>query len=151
MGRSQETYGKKEVRKRKEQKRKEKEQKKARKKIEGRKDSFDDMIAYVDEFGMITSTPPDPEKRSVVEAGSIELDIARKNSQNDAEILHKGVVTAFNELKRYGFIRDLESRESYFLHANSLEEPVKENDIVVFKVGKGIKGPAALNVKLFRE
>lgn len=151
MGRSQETYGKKEVRKRKEQKRKEKEQKRAKKKVEGRKDSFDDMIAYVDEFGMITSTPPDPEKRTVVNAGSIELDIARKNLRNDPEILHKGMVTAFNEQKRFGFIRDLESRESYFVHANSLEEPVRENDIVVFRTGKGIKGPAALNVRLFRE
>jgi hypothetical protein len=62
MGRSQETFGKKEVRTKKEKKRKEKEQKRAKRKSEGKKNSFDDMIAYVDEFGKITSTPPDPEK-----------------------------------------------------------------------------------------
>ena len=62
MGRSQETTGKKEVRNRKEKKRKEKAEKKAKRKTEGKKSSFDDMIAYVDEFGKITSYPPDPEK-----------------------------------------------------------------------------------------
>ena len=63
MGRSQETFGKKEVRSKNEKKRKEKDQKRAKKKSEGKKSNFDDMIAYVDEFGKITSTPPDPGKK----------------------------------------------------------------------------------------
>ncbi len=64
MGRSQETFGKKEVRTKKEKKRKEKEQKRAKRKSEGKKSNFDDMIAYVDEFGKITSTPPDPDRKT---------------------------------------------------------------------------------------
>ena len=60
MGRSQETFHKKEVRNKKEKKRKEKEAKKLARREHEKKGSLDDMIAYVDENGMITDTPPDP-------------------------------------------------------------------------------------------
>ncbi|MBA4322888.1 MAG: DNA-binding protein, partial [Odoribacter sp.] len=60
MGRPQETFNKKEVRNKKEKKRKEKEKKRLIRKETGKTSSFDDMIAYVDEFGMLSSTPPDP-------------------------------------------------------------------------------------------
>ncbi len=63
MGRSQESFNKKEVKSKKDKKRKEKEKKRLLKKESG-KNSFDDMIAYVDEFGVISSTPPDPNKKS---------------------------------------------------------------------------------------
>jgi cold shock CspA family protein len=151
MGRSQETFGKKEVRKKKEQKRKDKEKKRALRKSEGKKSSFDDMIAYVDHFGVITSVPPDPDKQTVVDVNSIELN----NTKNSPESLHsfqrKGVVTNYNDSKGYGFIRDLESGRSIFVHVKNLLDPVKENNIVVFEAGKGPKGPTALNVKLFKE
>ena len=62
MGRSQETFNKKEVRKRKEKKRKEKEKKRLARKENKKKGNFDDMIAYVDANGKITSKPPDPSK-----------------------------------------------------------------------------------------
>lgn len=151
MGRSQETSGKKEVRNRKEKKRKEKLQKRAKKKSEGKKNSFDDMIAYVDEFGKISSTPPDPAKKTVVDVDSIELNATRNNPENVPDFVRKGVVTFFNESKGFGFIRDLESRQSVFFHANNLVDPVKENNIVIFELGKGPKGPSAMNVKLFKE
>jgi cold shock CspA family protein len=151
MGRSQETFNKKEVRIKKEKKRKEKAEKRAKKKSEGGKSSFDDMIAYVDEFGMITSTPPDPDKKTVVDANSIELKITKNNPENAPDFVRKGVVTFFNDSKGYGFIRDLESHQSVFVHANSLLEPIKENNIVIFEIGKGPKGPTAMKVKLFRE
>ncbi len=151
MARSQETFNKKEVRTRKEKKRKEKEQKRAKRKIEGKKNSFDDMIAYVDEFGMITSTPPDPKNKTVVVAEDIELKITKNNPENTNDYLRKGVVTFFNESKGFGFIRDLESHQRVFVHANSLLEPIKENNVVVFEIGKGPKGPSAMKVKLFKE
>jgi cold shock CspA family protein len=151
MGRSQETFGKKEVRSKKEKKRKEKEQKRAKKKSEVKKSSFDDMIAYVDEFGMISDTPPDPDKKTVVVAENIELKITKNNAENTPDFVRKGVVTFFNESKGYGFIRDLESRQSVFVHANNLLDDVKENNVVVFELGKGPKGPTALKVKLFKE
>jgi cold shock CspA family protein len=151
MGRSQETFGKKEVRSKNEKKRKEKEQKRAKKKTDGKKSSFDDMIAYVDEFGKITSTPPDPDKKTVVVAENIELTITRNNPESTPDFVRKGVVTFFNDSKGFGFIRDLTSNQSVFVHANNLLEPIKENNVVVFEIGKGPKGPSALKVKLFKE
>jgi hypothetical protein len=64
MGRSQETFNKKEVKNKKEKKRKDKEKKRLIRKETGKKSSFDDMIAYVDEYGKISSTPPDPSKKN---------------------------------------------------------------------------------------
>jgi len=151
MGRSQETYGKKEVRKKKDKKRKDKEQRRAIKKTEGKKSNFDDMIAYVDEFGMISSTPPDPDKKIEVEVGSIELATTRNNPQVAPDFVRKGIVSTFNKSKGYGFIRDLSSNQSVFVHVNNLLEIVNENDIVVFEIGKGAKGPAAMKVKLYKE
>lgn len=151
MGRSQETFGKKEVRNKREKKRKEKEEKRARKKSEGKKSSFEDMIAYVDELGMITSTPPDPSRKTIVDAESIELTVPRNKSANIPDFMRKGIVTFFNEKKGFGFIRDLESHQSIFVHANSLLEPIIENNIVVFELGKGPRGPSAMKVKLFKE
>jgi cold shock CspA family protein len=152
MGRSQETFGKKEVRKKNDKKRKDKEQKRAKKKSEGKKSNFDDMIAYVDEFGMITSTPPDPDKKKIdVVVESIELKITKNNPQSSPDFVRKGVVSIFNKSKGYGFIRDLSSNQSVFVHANNLMETIKENDVVIFEIGKGAKGPAAMKVKLFRE
>ena len=152
MGRSQETFGKKEVRKKNDKKRKDKETKRAKKKSEGKKSNFDDMIAYVDEFGMITSTPPDPDKKKVdVEVDSIELNATRNNSQSAPDFVRKGVVSTFNNSKGYGFIRDLSSGQSVFVHANSLLEAIRENDVVVFEIGRGAKGPSAMKVKIFKE
>lgn len=151
MGRSQETFGKKEVRSKNEKKRKEKEQKRAKKKAEGKKSNFDDMIAYVDEFGMITSTPPDPDKKTIIAVESIELGANRNRAESPDNILRKGVVSFFNESKGYGFIRDLTTNDRIFVHASNLLEPVQENNTVVFEIGRGPKGIAAMKVKLFRE
>jgi len=151
MGRSQETFGKKEVKKRQEQKRKVKEQKRSKKKTEGKRTNFDDMIAYVDEFGMITSTPPDPDKKTVVIAENIELKITKNKPDSVPDYVRKGVVLYFDESKGYGFIRDMESNLKVFVHANNLLEPIKENNIVVFESSKGPKGISASKVKLYKE
>lgn len=151
MGRSQETFGKKEVKNKKEKKRKEKEQKRALKKNEGKKRSFNEMIAYVDEFGKISSTPPDPDKKTDIDAESIELTVTRNSHDVASNSLRTGVVTFFNESKGFGFIRDLESNERIFVHVNNLIEPVSENDIVDFELAKGPRGADAKNVKLHKE
>lgn len=151
MSRSPETFNKKEVRNKKEKKRKAKEQKRAKKKIEGKKSSFDDMIAFVDEFGVITSTPPDPNKKTIIDAEDIELKITKNKPANAPDFVRKGVITFFDESKGFGFIRDLDSDQRVFVHVNNLLEPVKENNIVIFEIGKGPKGPSAMNVKLFKQ
>jgi len=151
MGRSQETFGKKEVRNKRAKKRKEKEQKRALKKSEGKKNNFDNMIAYVDEFGMITSSPPDPGTKQEVDADSIELDIAKNRRETDSDPLRKGIVTYFNDSKGYGFIRDIESNQRIFVHVSNLIDRVEENSMVVYETGKGIKGTTAMNVRLLKE
>jgi cold shock CspA family protein len=151
MARSQETYNKKEVRNKKEKKRKEKAQKREIRKSEPKKSNFDDMIAYVDEFGRISSTPPDPDKKTVVVAENIELKITRNNAQGTPDFIRKGVVISYNDSRGFGFIRDMETNQRIFVHANSLQDPIKENNIVVFEIGRGAKGPTAMKVKLFKE
>lgn len=150
MGRSQETFNKKEVRTKKEKKRKEKEKKKLARKENEKKGSLDDMIAYVDENGMLTSTPPDPTKKKDVKLEDIEIGIPKGDSIEKMDPIRKGIVSFFNESKGYGFIKDSETKESVFVHVNNLLEEIKEGNIVSFEVEMGQKGPTAVKVKLFK-
>ncbi|MFD0794010.1 hypothetical protein ACFQZX_10295 [Mucilaginibacter litoreus] len=60
MAKSQATFAKKQLEKNRQKKKEEKAlRKQERKENTG---SADDMIAYVDEFGNLTSTPPEPKK-----------------------------------------------------------------------------------------
>ena len=146
MGRSQETYNKKEVRNKKEKKRKEKEQRRQEKRENKEKNSADDMIAYVDENGMLTSTPPDPEKKKKIKAEDIEIGVpSRKHEEIDP--IRKGVVSFFNTSKGYGFIKDLETKESVFFHINNTLEDVVEGNVVSFEIERGLKGNTAVQVK----
>lgn len=149
MGRSQETSNKKEVKNKKDKKRKDKEKKRLIRKEAG-KSSFDDMIAYVDEYGRISSSPPDPNKKIHVDADAIETSVIKNEDGPKNDYIRKGVVTFFNSSKGFGFIRDMENSKSVFVHANNLSEIIKENNIVTFEVGKGPKGLTALKVKLFK-
>ncbi len=151
MGRSQETFNKKEVRNKKAKKRKDKEAKKqARNQLE-KKSSLEDMMAYVDENGQLTSTPPDPTiKKKVIKAENIEIGVPKKDSLPEMDIVRKGSVTFFNESKGFGFIKDSETHESVFVHVNNLIDEIKENNIVSFEVEMGQKGPIATKVKLFK-
>lgn len=149
MGRSQETYNKKEIRNKKEKKRKEKEQKRLDRKDGEKSSRLEDMIAYVDENGMITSTPPDPGKKNVIKSEDIEISIPRQEDiPFDPE--KKGTVTFYNESKGFGFIRESETQMSVFVHVNQLLEPIKEGNLVSFIIEKGVKGPSATQVKLIR-
>lgn len=149
MGRSQETFNKKEVRNKKEKKRKDKEKKRLARKDGEKKSGLDDMIAYVDEFGNITDTPPDPAKKKDVKLEDIEISVPISEMEK-FDPVRKGVVTFFNESKGYGFIKDSETKESVFVHANNLLEDITEGNLVSFEVEKGLKGPAAVKVKIIK-
>jgi cold shock CspA family protein len=148
MGRSQETAGKKEKEKKKAQKKKEKvERAEERKANSSKGKSLDDMMAYVDDDGNITSTPPDPRKKKVViNHEDIQIGVA-KRIEEVRETVRNGVVTFFNDAKGYGFINDLQSQESVFVHINQLSEPIKEKDKVTFETEQGAKGLNAIKVK----
>ncbi len=150
MGKSKETFNKKEIRDKKEKKRKEKLAKKLARKENEKKGSLEDMMAYVDENGMITSTPPDPnKKKKAIKSENIEVSIPKSESIK-MDPIRKGIVTYYDESKGYGFIKDSETHESVFFHVNNLLEEIKENNVVRFEVVMGQKGPTATKVKLFK-
>lgn len=145
-----ETWNKKEREKKKRQVKKEKQERRQERK-ENSKQGQDpeSMYAYLDENGNLSSTPPDPKKKIVVNAEDIEIGVP-KHEDSPEDLIHTGVVTFFNNDKGYGFIRDQETRQSVFVHINSLSEPVQENSKVSFEVEKGPKGANAINVKLIK-
>ncbi|MBN2738425.1 MAG: cold shock domain-containing protein [Spirochaetales bacterium] len=146
MSRSSETFNKKEVRNKKEKKRKEKEKKRLARK-EAEKNNPDDMIAYVDENGMITSTPPDPSKKKEVKLESIEIGVPNRDNDEKSDPVRKGTVTFFNDSKGYGFIKDSETKENIFVHVNNVLGEIKEGNLVSYEVEMGPKGPVAVGVK----
>lgn len=144
-----ETWNKKEREKKKRQNRKDKEEKKQERK-ENNKNNPESMIAYVDEMGNLSSKPPDPRKKIVVNAEDIEIGIPKQENLGPEDLIRTGIVTFFNNEKGYGFIKDLETQESVFVHANSLSEPIKENNKVNYEAEKGPKGMNAVNVTLIK-
>lgn len=146
MARSPETYNKIEKEKKRLKKRQEKLAKKEQRKTEGHKSGLDDMIMYVDENGNFTDTPPDPTKKSKVKAENIEIGIPRRDEEN-IDPVHKGKVEFFNDAKGFGFIKDLDNQEKYFVHVNGLVDDIAEGDKVTFELEKGMKGMNAVNVK----
>ncbi len=149
MSKSQETYSKKEKEKKKQQKRKEKDEKREERKANSKKGkSFEDMIAYVDENGHLSSTPPDPNKRKEINLEDIQLGARVEMAADPADAARKGIITYFNEAKGYGFIKDERSQESLFFHVNGLLSQVKERDKVNFETEMGQKGMMAVKVSL---
>ncbi len=61
MSKSQETWNKKEREKKKQKSRQDKQERKQERKENAKEGkSFDDMLAYIDENGNLSATPPDP-------------------------------------------------------------------------------------------
>ena len=149
MAKSQETYSKKEKESKKLKKRKEKEEKKLERKANNNKGkSFEEMLAYVDENGNLSSTPPDPKKKKIINLEDIQLGARKEEAIDPADLIRRGNISFFNEEKGYGFIRDEKSQESIFFHVNGLTTQVKEKDKVTFEVEMGQKGPNAVRVAL---
>jgi cold shock CspA family protein len=147
MGKSQETFSKKEKEKKKQQKKKEKQERLAERRANAKDGkSLEEMMAYVDEFGNISSTPPDKTKKTVVREQDIVIG-SRNIEGATNQALRKGKVMFFNTSKGYGFIKDDMSQESIFVHSNSLSIVIKDNDRVSFETQRGIKGLTAVNVK----
>ena len=149
MGRSQETFGKKDNEKKKQKKKTEKEERKVERQANAKSgQNLDDMLAYVDENGNITSTPPDPSKKRIIKDEDIRINVARRTDADNEDPVRTGTVSFFNDSKGYGFIRDAQTQESIFVHANGLAAgPIKEGDKVSFEVEMGQKGPTAVRVK----
>ena len=146
MSKSKETFGKKEKEKKRLKQRQEKQEKMEERKANAQKGkSLNDMLAYVDENGNLSETPPDPKKRKVFNHEDMQTGATKRIDEPNA--IREGIVNFFNEAKGYGFIKDLATQESIFVHANQLTELIKENNKVSFQVEQGPKGLSATGVK----
>ena len=146
MGRSKETFGKKEVRNKQIKKRKDKQKRKLEKKEQG-KSSLDDMIAWVDENGQIIDAPPDTTKKSEIVAENIEVSVPRGGSVKPINH-YTGKVNNFDESKGFGFISSQDLNESVFVHVNDCDGQITTGSKVEFETEKGLKGLKAVNVKV---
>ena len=139
---------KKERTKKKQQEKQQKAERRLERKEQARNgNKLETMLAYVDENGNITSQPPQLHKRVEINAEDIEIGVP-KHEPDLMTQTRKGIVSFFNQTKGFGFIRDIKSGESIFVHEASLTQPIKENNRVSFEAEKGPKGLNAVNVKL---
>lgn len=145
MAKSQQTYNKTEKEKKRLKKREEKKKKKEERKASGESVS---EFAYVDEYGNLTDTPPDPSRKIEVDAESIEIGIPKKEeSDEEVDFSKEGKVSFFDHSKGFGFILDSKTQEKYFVHVTGLIDDIEENDKVTFELEKGQKGMNAVRVK----
>jgi cold shock CspA family protein len=140
------SFNKRELEKKKEQKRQEKQKRKEDRKANNSTGSFWNMIAYVDENGVITSTPPNPDNKQEVDVGNIAVSTPKK--EETEETFMKGRVEHFNQGKGYGFIKNISGAEKYFFHISNVSGQINEGDIVFFQLERGQKGMNAVKITL---
>lgn len=146
MAKSQNSFNKKENEQKRLKKRKDKLQKKEERKLNAGEGGLDSMIAYVDENGNLSNTPPDPTKKQKVDASTIEIGVARREEEA-VPAVRSGRVDYFDDSKGFGFIKETGTQEKFFVHVKGLLQEVKEGDMVTFELEKGMKGLNAVRVK----
>jgi cold shock CspA family protein len=146
MAKSQVTFNKQDKEKKRLKKRLEKQQKKEERKSNQQGGGFENMIAYVDENGNITDTAPDPANKTKIDAESIEVSIPKRGKEEIPSV-RTGRVEFFDDKKGFGFIKETDTQEKYFVHVNGLLESIQENDMVTFELERGFKGMNCVRVK----
>lgn len=146
MAKSQNTFNKKENEQKRLKKRKDKLQKKEERKSSPTDGGLDSMIAYVDENGNLSNTPPDPTKKKKVDASSIEIGVSRR-AEEVVPTVRTGRIDYFDDSKGFGFIKETGTQEKFFVHVRGLLQEVKEGDMVSFELERGMKGMNAVKVK----
>lgn len=140
------SFNKKEREKKRQKRKKEKAERREQKKLEGSKPI---EFMYMDEDGNLTTEKPDPmRKKKIINAEDIEISTRKKDKSAESKFTKSGFVKFFNPEKGYGFIVDQATNESYFVHIDNLIDRISDRDKVTFEVGKGPKGPIAIDVKL---
>ncbi len=141
-----ETFNKKEREKKKEKRRKDKLSKKEARKENPTRGGLDQMMAYVDENGMLTDTPPDPNaKKAKINLSEIEVSIPKKEKE-DIDPTMTGTISYYDSSKGYGFIKS--GDESFFMHRNNVSGEPVEGKRVRFEKEKGTRGWTAVRVVL---
>ena len=146
MAKSQNAFNKQENEKKRLKRRKEKLERKEEQRLNPSEGGLDNMIAYVDEFGRLTDTPPDPSKKMKVDASTIEVGVPRREEEFVSPF-RNGRVDFFDDSKGFGFIKETGTQEKYFVHVNGCLQQIKEGDMVAFELEQGKKGINAVRVK----
>lgn len=140
------SFEKKEREKKREKKRKEKALRKEQQKLSGQKTA---EFMYMGADGQLTTEKPESFQREEVSLDEIQISTPKKEELEQEDPVKIGIVSNFNNDKGYGFIKQKETGESYFVHINNVEGSIKENNKVSFEVEKGPKGLVAVKVKLY--
>lgn len=149
MARAQQSFNKNEKEKQKAKKREEKQKRREARKAEAKEKGGGIPFAYVDQFGNLTDTPPDPSEKVAIDAEDIVLGIPQKEETDEPfDPVRKGKVAFFDHSKGFGFIIDSETEEKYFCHVSGLNDKIDENDRVTFELEKGPRGMNAVRVSL---
>ena len=127
------TLGKREREKLKQTKRQDK-QKKKEERLSGGSRSFEDMLAYVDENGVLHTTPQDVKPK-------VEM-----KTKGNAAYKGSGRVEYFTASKGYGFIKDAAGSEKYFFHITNAPAGIAEGDRVTFELERGTRGMNAVRI-----
>jgi cold shock CspA family protein len=144
MAKSKDSSNKREKEKqRQKEKREKKEKMEERRANQAKGKPLNEMLAYVDENGNITSTPPDPSKRKEINAEDIEIGVPKRLETDDP--LKEGKIDYFDSSKGFGFIIQNDGSKVFF-HINQTTYPVREGDVVNYTVERGPKGYNAVDV-----
>lgn len=143
------TSGKREREKLKQTKRQDK-QKKKEERLSGGSRSFEDMLAYVDENGMLHTSPQDVKPREEIDISEIEVSVPRQQEGEEEEPL-SGRVEYFTASKGYGFIKDASDGEKYFFHITNAPAEIAEGDRVTFELERSTRGMNAVRIAIIKK
>ena len=59
----------------------------------------------------------------------------------------QGTVKFFNETKGFGFIKDDETQQDIFVHVSGLQDEIRQNDRVSYRITEDKRGSKAIEVK----
>ena len=105
---------------------------------------------YVDENGILHSTPEGVKPKEEIDASEIEISIPKKGEAEEVLPLN-GRIEHFNVSRGYGFIKDLGSGEKYFFHVTSAPEGITEGDNVTFEIERGTRGMNAVRISIINK
>ena len=148
MARGKQTFNKSEREKKKRKHRLDKQERREDRKSNNDKGkTLEEMFAYVDEYGRLSSTPPDPTRKVSINVDDIQVSISRQPDVELKDGERSGIVSFFNESKGYGFIKDVDTKESFFVHISEVAQLPREGDKVTFKAEQRDRGMTAVEVK----
>ena len=105
------------------------------------------MLAYVDENGVLHTTPPEVGEREEIDASQIEVSVPRR-SEPEEIVPFEGRVEYFDAAKGYGFIRNSDNGEKYFFHITQAPAAIAEGNRVTFELERSTRGMNAVRVAI---